>query len=63
MSWLHELSRLHELRWLRFLLPISQPTPFLHVVGWCFALAIPFTVAIIAVIRLRWRRGKGLYDL
>ena len=63
MSWLHELGRLHELKWLRDLLPISQPTPFLHVVGWCLALTVPFTVAIVAVIRLRWRRGKGLYDL
>jgi hypothetical protein len=48
---------------LSYLLPVTPPTPFLHIVGWCFAVTVPVTVAIVALIRLRWRRGKGLYDL
>jgi hypothetical protein len=48
---------------LNYLLPIAPPTPFLHVVGWCFALTIPLTVGVVAAIRLRWRRGKGMYEL
>jgi hypothetical protein len=47
----------------RDLLPISPPTPFLRIVGWCFAVTIPMTVAIVALIRLGWRREKGMYDL
>jgi hypothetical protein len=46
-----------------FLLPITPPNPFLHVVGWCFAATIPLTVVVVTAIRLGWRRGKGLYDL
>lgn len=46
-----------------FLLPITPPTPFLHVVAWCFAATIPLTTVVVALIRLGWRRGKGLYDL
>jgi hypothetical protein len=46
-----------------FLLPTTRPSPFLHVVAWCFAATIPVTVVVVALIRLGWRRGKGLYDL
>jgi hypothetical protein len=45
------------------LFPVTPPSPFLHVVGLCFAATIPFTIAIVLLIRLGWRRGKGLYDL
>jgi hypothetical protein len=45
------------------LLPLTPPTPFLHIVGWCFAATIPVTIGVVVLIRLAWRRGKGLYDL
>jgi hypothetical protein len=48
---------------LSYLLPSTPPTPFMHVVGWCFAATIPLTVVVVIVIRLGWRRRKGLYDL
>lgn len=44
------------------LLPISPPTPFLHIVGLCFAVTIPVTVGVVILIRLGWRRGKGMYE-
>jgi hypothetical protein len=47
---------------LSYLLPSTPPTPFMHVVGWCFAATIPLTVVVVIVIRLGWRRRKGLYD-
>lgn len=47
---------------LHILIPITRPTPFLSVVGFCFAWSAPVTVIIVLVIRFGWRRGKGLED-
>ncbi len=48
---------------LSYLLPVTPPSPFLHVVGWCFAATVPLTAVVVLLIRRCWRRGKGLYDL
>ena len=45
------------------LLPLTQPSPFLTVVGDCFGIALALTVVIALAIRIFWRRGKGMYDL
>jgi hypothetical protein len=48
---------------LDYLLPATPPSPFLHIVGLCFAATIPLTATAVVAIRLGWRRGKGMYDL
>jgi hypothetical protein len=48
---------------LRDVLPTSLPSPFLHIVGICFAATLPVTAVAVLAIRLTWRRGKGMYDL
>ncbi len=45
------------------LFPISKPTPFLSVVGACFAWSAVLAVVLTAGVRFGWRRGKGLEDL
>ena len=45
------------------LLPVVNPSPFLRIVGDCFAGALPLTAIITISIRFGWRRGKGMYDL
>ena len=48
---------------LRDLLPLTLPSPFLTIVGECFGGALVLTVIATTLIRLGWRRGKGMYDL
>ena len=45
------------------LLPLELPSPFLTIVGECFGGALMLTLIVTALIRLLWRRGKGMYDL
>jgi hypothetical protein len=45
------------------LLPLTLPSPFLTVVGECFGGALVLTLILTMLIRLFWRRGKGMYDL
>jgi hypothetical protein len=45
------------------ILPLSLPSPFLTIIGDCFGITLVMTVVITALIRLFWRRGKGMYDL
>jgi hypothetical protein len=45
------------------LFPLTHPTPFLAVVGECFAWSAAGAVVVLIVIRFGWRRGKGLEDL
>jgi len=47
----------------RDLLPLSLPSPFLSLLGDCFAGTLALTAAAVVSIRLFWRRGKGMYDL
>jgi hypothetical protein len=45
------------------LLPLTQPSRFLTVVGDCFGITLVLTVVIVLAIRTFWRRGKGMYEL
>jgi hypothetical protein len=45
------------------LLPLTLPSPFLTVIGYCFGITLIMTVVAAALIRSLWRRGKGMYDL
>jgi hypothetical protein len=47
---------------LHLVVPDTTPTPFLSVVGACFLWSFPASLLVILVIRLGWRRGKGLED-
>jgi hypothetical protein len=44
-------------------LPSTTPSPFLHVVGYCFVWAIPATIVVLLLIRFGWRRNKSMEDL
>lgn len=48
---------------LHIFLPATSPTPFLAVVGLCFAWSGVGAIVITAIIRFGFRRGKGLEDL
>jgi hypothetical protein len=48
---------------LHFLLPINHPTPFLRVAGLCFVWSGVGAVLATLVVRLTFRRGKGIEDL
>jgi hypothetical protein len=48
---------------IRDLFPIAAPSPFLAVIGYCFAGALGLTMAVVILIRTLWRSGKGMYDL
>jgi hypothetical protein len=48
---------------LHVFLPATRPTAFLAVVGLCFAWSGVAAVVITVIIRLTFRRGKGLEDL
>jgi hypothetical protein len=45
------------------LFPTAAPSPFLAIVGYCFAGALGLTIVIVISIRALWRSGKGMYDL
>lgn len=45
------------------LAPDVVPTPFLSIVAECFLWSAPAAVVVMIVIRLGWRRGKGLEDI
>lgn len=45
------------------LFPLTIPTPFLSVVGECFAWSAVATIVVTLVVRLGWRRGKSMEDL
>jgi hypothetical protein len=48
---------------LRDFLPLTLPSPFLTIIGECFGGALTVTIIAAMVIRVFWRRGKGMYDL
>jgi hypothetical protein len=47
----------------RDLFPDAVPSPFLAIIGYCFAGSLLFTAVIVIMIRTLWRRDKGMYDL
>jgi hypothetical protein len=47
---------------LHLVIPSTAPTPFLSVVGDCFLWSFPASLLFMLVIRLGWRRGKGIED-
>jgi hypothetical protein len=57
----HEGGRMNFI--LRDLLPLTLPSPFLTVIGECFGGALATTVVAALLIRILWRRGKGMYEL
>lgn len=48
---------------LHALVPGTRPTPFLHIVGDCFAASAATAVMLTFLIRTTWRRGKQMGDL
>lgn len=48
---------------LHSLLPLTLPSSFLTVIGECFGATLAMTAIAAMLIRLFWRRGKGMYDL
>lgn len=47
----------------RDLFPNTAPSPFLAIIGDCIVGSLLLTAVIVAMIRLLWRRDKGMYDL
>ena len=45
------------------LLPLTLPSSFLRIIGECFGITLVMTAIVTMLIRLLWRRGKGMYDL
>jgi hypothetical protein len=45
------------------LLPLTLPSPLLTIIGYCFGIALVMTALAALLIRICWRRGKGMYDL
>ena len=43
--------------------PLTHPTPFLGIVGQCFAWSAAATIVITLAVRFTFRRHKGLEDL
>jgi hypothetical protein len=48
---------------LHWIFPLVHPTPFLGVVGLCFASSAVATAGATLGVRLTFRRGKGLEEL